>query len=275
MIIPINKSLSLIQFLSKELQKFNLIPVIGAEIEFYLFPLDNNLSTDLWQELALDIKREKGENQFEVVTKPDKDILKQVQTIENIRKNIAQQAANFNLKTSFEAKPFVNQPGNALHINLHLENDIGENLYIKENNQDSSILLNSIGGLCDSMQENMLLFAPYEQAYQRYINFSPDSPNKICWGGNNRSVAIRVPNNTSKNARLEHRVPCADSCAFDVIVAILFGLLIGIENNMQPEKKIFGNAFLEQYDAPKITNNYIKAWKDFQNSRLNRLYMIL
>ena len=172
---------------------------------------------------------------------------------------------------SFSAKPFVDQPGNALHVHLHLENSLGDNLYIKKDDQEAEILLHSIGGLCATMEQNMLIFAPYEEAYLRYRGDSIESPSKICWGGNNRSAAIRMPLDEKYNRRLEHRVACADSSSLEVINAILFGVLKGIKEKIIPSEKIYGNAFLEQYDYPLLPQNLAEAKEKWNVLNINSI----
>ena len=174
-------------------------------------------------------------------------------------------------KVDFTAKPYPNQPGSALHVHLHLENLNGDNLYMNHETQESELLLHSIGGLCSTMPDNMLLFAPYKQAYLRYKGNCLQSPSKICWGGNNRSVAIRIPLSNKLNRRLEHRVSCANSSLKEVIIAILFGVINGIEAKINPPEKIYGNAFLEQYDFPLLPQNYREAKNNFAKSKLKNI----
>lgn len=249
-------------FLKQLLQRFenlNLYPVIGAEIEFYLISKTGQL-----QELDLEIEAEKGEGQFEVRTVHSGDIFQQIETINDLKQKIEKQALKQNMIADFGAKPFTDQPGSGLHIHLHLENEKGENLYIKKNDQETEILLHSIGGLCATMEENMLIFAPYEEAYLRYRGDSLESPCKICWGGNNRSAAIRMPLDQKFNRRLEHRVACSDSSPIEVICAILHGVFKGIKERIAPPEKLYGNAFLEQYNYPIITQSLEVAKKNFK-----------
>ena len=88
------------------------------------------------------------------------------------------------------------------------------------------------------------------------------------WGGNNRSAAIRIPLSAKENHRLEHRVACADSCPIEVIAAILYGVLRGIEYQVTPPEKVYGNAFLEQYEFPKLLQNLAIARETFYKSGL-------
>lgn len=237
--------------LLEEFKALDLYPIIGAELEFYLTSDSGHV-----EELAIDIaiEKEKGKNQFEVKTAYSGDILNQIEKIENLKETIIKQAKAQNMIANFSAKPFLDQPGSALHVHLHLENRAKENLFM---NQD--ILSYAIGGLCATMQENMLIFAPYEQAYLRYTGNSLDSPCKICWGFNNRSAAIRIPLSEKENVRLEHRVACSDASVEQVICAIFSGVLQGIKEKIEPPEKLYGNAFLEQYNYEQLAQNIKEA----------------
>ncbi len=269
MILLKETSIKLLKLLITELEKLGLFPVIGAEIEFYLKSPNNMPLNNVWQaeklEIDINIESEKGPNQFEVRTIHSRDVLASAQEIVDLKEKISAQALKQNMVADFSAKPIIDSPGNALHIHLHLENDKGENLYIKQGDKDADIFLHSIGGLCANLHENMFLFAPYNEAYSRYLGKAVDVPSKICWGGNNRSAAIRIPLDQKYNRRLEHRVSCADACPFEVIGAILFGVLQGINKRITPPEKLFGNAFLEQYEFPLLPN-YEQAKEAFSKS---------
>lgn len=278
MIIPNKISKKLLELVLKKLEKLNLYPSIGAELEFYLAPLDNKLTYDGWQAHKLDldimVEEEKGNNQFEVRVFHSKNILACAEEIIALKEKICLQALKQNMVANFSAKPILHMPGNALHIHLHLENNKGENLYIKQQDNESETFLHSIGGLCDGMKDYMLLFAPYKEAYLRYIGGALESPSKICWGGNNRSCAIRIPLDQKFNRRIEHRVSCSDACPFEVISAILFSALKGIEKQITPADKLYGNAFLEQYNFPLLPT-YSEAENYFNNSEMAKLAKLL
>ncbi|MCT4635891.1 MAG: glutamine synthetase [Rickettsiales bacterium] len=259
MIISKDDSTQLLNKLLEQFKQLDMVPVIGAEIEFYLSPPNIDKL-----DLAIPIEKEKGENQFEVKTDYSSDIFGQVQKILDLREKITEQALKHGMEVDFSAKPFLDQPGSALHIHLHLENSMGDNLFIKNNNKETKLMLHSIAGLCSSMAEHMLIFAPYENAYLRYKGDSVESPSKICWGGNNRSAAIRIPLSEKNNRRIEHRVACGDASPLDVVCAIFYGVLKGIREESIPSEKLHGNAFLEQYDYPVFPQDYAVAKKNFK-----------
>ena len=275
MIFSKDTSIKLLNNLLTELEQIGLFPVIGYELEFYLTAPDHNFQNNSWQapklEVDINIDKEDGINQFEFRTVHSKDILYSINNLINLKNKIILQAEKQNLLANFSAKPIDNQPGNAMHVHLHLENVEGENLYKRKNTEEESdIFLYSIAGLCSTMKENMLLFAPNKQSYLRYLGDSLQSPSKICWGGNNRSAAIRIPINQNFNRRLEHRVASSDSCPFEVVIAILFGIIKGIKERETPSKKLHGNAFLEQYDYPMLPKNITEAQEFFSNNALKK-----
>jgi len=114
----------------------------------------------------------------------------------------------------------------------------------------------------------MVYFAPNADSYKRFTavyhaeNETYDNaPTKICWGGNNRTVAIRVPESTAdpQNRHIEHRVPGVDADPFAVIAAILAGAHYGIVNSINPGEKIYGNAYEPQYKLLKLPGSLEEA----------------
>lgn len=271
MIISKEISIKLIEHITSSFNKKGLIPLIGAELEFYLFPFDNKQDSLSWQadklNLPIEIEQEKGKNQYEIQTLPLSNPLETAQEIELWKAKIKAQAISQDMRADFSAKPKINQPGNALHIHFNFIDNSGNNLYAKNKNNESSLLLYSLGGLCQNMAENIILCAPYPEAYQRYLTNDIQSPSKICWGGNNRSAAIRIPLSENCNRRFEYRIACADACPFSVIALIFYGILDGIENKILPPEKLHGNAFLDQYQYPYLPN-FEEASELFEKSRL-------
>ncbi len=272
-----NSFIKLIESLISEFNSLNIYPVLGAELEFFLTPLDNKANSNLWQaqklNIDLNIDHEKGQNQFEVRTLPTRDVFKLIDEITQLKIQIKTQAQKQGMEAVFLAKPFDNEPGSALHVHIHLENMNQDNLFCHEN-KESTLFFYAIGGLCKFMPQSMIFFAPYEQAYLRYKTKSLESPSKICWGKNNRSAAIRVPRHEKFNLRIEHRVSCADSNPEQVLASILFAIMSGIRHQTLPLDPVYGNAFLEQYDYPLLPT-YEEAIQSFQDGELKKFLCIV
>ena len=139
--------------------------------------------------------------------------------------------------------------GNSLHIHISLLDKEGKNIFVKNGEEESKFMKYAIGGLLEKMPEYMQVFAPYENCYER-LKKGKDAPSTVSWGGNNRTVALRLPAATTEpeNRRIEHRVAAADSDPYSVISAILEGISYGISNRILPKsEKIYGDASLKMY----------------------------
>jgi glutamine synthetase len=268
MLIAKDIAIKLIHKFMGEFIAQGLHPKIGAEIEFYLLPNDSNKTIACLQEF--DLHKERGEGQFELKTNPSYSIILALEEIVNLRRIISQKAILSGLETCFKAKPFANQPGSALQISLSLHNYKGENLLLKTNKKESAIMLHAIGGLCHDMAENIILCNNSEDDFKRYQAQEPETPCKICWGSNNRSAAIRIPDSKGNDRRIEYRIAAANACPYNVLLVILSGALYGIKNKISPPNKLYGNAFLEQYEFDLLPN-YHQAKLKFLGSRLKFL----
>lgn len=227
----------MIQDIVAQFNAIDLSSVLGVELEFYLEQVKNlQLIIHKCQRecsLFATITEEKGKNQFEVQTKPTSDIAELILEMNSI-KNII-----INSGGDFSAKPFLNQPGNALHIHINLLDQAGRNLFM-----DKEYLLYSISGLCAAMKSSMVVFAPQVECYQRFQYPDSNTPTTISWGYNNRTTALRVIEN-----RIEHRVPCANSNIEAVIAEILIATYCGLKAKNNPMGSIYGIASDNNYNA--------------------------
>ena len=82
----------------------------------------------------------------------------------------------------------------AASIKIHINN-----LLAKDQQKP---LLNAVAGCLQLMPQSMLFFASNRNAFRRLElgNATTVSP---CWGSENRSVAVRIPQSDEKNLRLE------------------------------------------------------------------------
>lgn len=235
------------QDLISQFHELGLIPVIGCELEFYISESKNIelLNNILGENIKL--LKEVGLNQFELVFKPSNDIVTLLEMIEVTKSKIEVWAQEEGLNVSFSAKPFANEPGSAFHIHLNMVDVEGKNAFNKKCcHQESDYLLYSVGGLLQSLENYMHIFAPNENSYERF-RASMTSPSTISWGNNNRTTAIRIPPSTLSPRRIEHRVSGADVDVFAAVYAVLEGAYNGICNKISPPPQIYGNAFDEHY----------------------------
>ncbi|WP_417772294.1 glutamine synthetase family protein [Stappia sp.] len=191
---------------------------------------------------------EAAPGQFELNLHYRRDPLRAADDAVLLRRLVAGVARKHNLKASFMAKPFVEWPGSGMHVHVSLEDGNG-NIF-----SDAALgeirLGHAIKGLLDSMQAAHLLFVSTFNGFRR---MQPGSyaPTSICWGHDNRSVALRVPAGTPGSERIEHRIAGADANPYLVLTGVLSGMLQGILGKEAPPPPVEGNAY--EKTAPHLT----------------------
>lgn len=234
------------QITSKLLKDFDLIPIVGAEIEFYT-------KDQTPPEVEYLVKSEKGNGQFEIDIFPQANIFK---TIEEIwrAKQILASSENIIL----HPKPKIEDYGSAMHFHINFFNSKGENFFDNQQN-----LEHAAKSLCHFILQHFLIFVPHESHYPRF-NKDFMAPTHVCFGGNNRSVAIRIPD--AKPRRLEHRISSPMTDEYLAICAILEAIYCGLKdvNSIKNYDKIFGNAYDSQYELISLPTSIEEAIKLFK-----------
>lgn len=261
------------------LQGTLLFPMVATELEFYyegesVEALFSEVSAVAAQKgLATPLfKQEESEGQFEVVMPPE-EAPKAAESLAML-KNILQEVAEKQDSTvDFSAKPYKERAGSGLHLHLHLENSKRENVFCEgEEGEDNPLLLYAIAGLLEFMPASMQYFAPFSHSYKRFTSF-PHTPSVISWGGNNRTVALRLPTTTfqSWKRRIEHRVPASDADPYIVIACIVASVNYGVLKACLPASpKIYGNASDAQYALPLLPMS-LKEAKSQKNDILRAM----
>jgi glutamine synthetase len=238
-----------------------VIPIVATEIEFTLFGSAERDLEAFWDEVRArsaqlgiaiaNLEKERGREQHEVSLKHSRDVAKIISDTEQLKKIITECAGAYDMQASFAAKPVADDPGNGLHIHVHLEDENGKNLYWKKDDAMSDALAHSIAGLLTTLPENLPVFVPNEESKKRFVAGS-NAPTTISWGANNRTCAIRLPDKPAENKHIEHRVSGADADVGAVVAAILSGIEFGIEHKLIPSPQVYGDASLPMYGLPKL-----------------------
>ncbi|MBS0236387.1 MAG: hypothetical protein JSS50_03495 [Proteobacteria bacterium] len=241
----------------------------GAEIEFYLRHTSDGeapnvdeaerFTLKVQESAGILVEKEKGLGQYELVLPPATSAVVYSEYIARCKMLACDVAASQGLITSFAPKPYQEDHGSGLHIHLNFcdKND-GRNLYSTGQYAENRHLMVSIYGILAKLEaEHDMLISAKDKP--RLLATDRESvrniPAGLCWGGNNRTTAIRIPDNLPIRRRLELRVPSADSCPYSVL---LF-MLDGIDSGLRAEHalishalkyrypRIYGNAFEQQY----------------------------
>ena len=86
-----------------------------------------------------------------------------------------------------------------------------------------------------------LFFAPQINSYKRFADGS-FAPTAVAWGEDNRTCAIRAVGH-GRSLRFENRLPGADVNPYLALAAMIAGGLRGIDEEMQLEPPLEGNAY--------------------------------
>ena len=196
-----------------------------------------------WAGLPIDtLVKEAGPGQYEVNLNHRADALRAADDVVLLKRIIRECARKHGFVATFMAKPFIDQPGNGLHVHTSMLNGAGENIF--SGDEGTTRQHHAVAGLLKSMQDMTLAFINTRNGFRR---LAPGSyaPTRSNWGANNRSVAVRLPAAPDNAKRVEHRVSGADANPYLVLAAILQGMAEGLDAALLPPAELVGNAYDE------------------------------
>ena len=171
------------------------------------------------------------------------------------------------LIASFMAKWNAALPGCSGHIHQSLWDDEGKkNLFYDEQapHQMSTLMQHYLAGQLMLLPLLLPMMAPTINSYKRLLG-GDWAPSNASWGIENRTAAFRIINHSSKNIRIEARVPGSDANPYLAMAALLASGLYGIAHQIPLDQEaVKGNAYALT-DKPLPSNLY-EAIRAFQNS---------
>lgn len=176
-------------------------------------------------------------------------------------------ARKHDFAASFMAKPYMEYSGNGFHVHFSLLDENGDNIFDNGGPEGTDVLRHAIGGLMATMADSMLAFAPNLNSYRRFQK-GAHAPTYASWGYENRTVALRVPESPNVARRIEHRVSGADANPYLVLASILSGALYGIENKIEPNAPVEGDAYSVFDEARALPNTWDGAITAMESSQL-------
>ncbi len=148
------------------------------------------------------------------------------------------------LMATFMAKWSKDWPGQSGHIHVSLRDAAGKPVFHDpaQPHGMSDVLRWFVGGQQRLMPELLAMIAPTVNSYTRLI---PGfwAPTDSTWSVDNRTCALRVIGGSAKSQRVEFRVAAADANPYVILAAALGSGLWGIENRIEPEPMVKGNAY--------------------------------
>ncbi len=277
-----------------------LTPVVAVELEFFLIddsgktlqvPLSprsgkrrkaaetmsiraldafDTFFTDLYDACeAMDIPAdtaisETGLGQFEINMMHQEDALRAADDAWLFKLLVKGLARRHGFAASFMAKPYPEYSGSGLHTHFSLLDENGDNVFDNGGPEGTETLRHAVAGCLAAMHDSTLVFAPHANSYDRLVPGS-HAPTAICWGYENRTVAIRVPSGSHAARRIEHRVAGGDVNPYLMLAAILGAALLGIEDRLEAPEPVAGNAYAME-GLEQLPDTWAEAIEAFEAS---------
>lgn len=164
---------------------------------------------------------------------------------------------------TFMAKWSNAVPGQSGHLHLSLRGVDGAPAFHEAGRPDnmSDAMRWFVGGQQALMPEFLAMVASTVNSYSRLI---PGfwAPTDATWGVENRTCALRVIPGSPASQRVEYRVAAADINPYLAMAAALGSGLWGIENRIEPDAPIIGNAYDRTYAPERALPRSLSAAAD-------------
>ena len=146
---------------------------------------------------------------------------------------------------TFMAKWSRDVPGQSGHLHSSLlDAKTGESVFFDADARHhmSDLMRWYVGGQQALMPDLLAMVAPTVNSYTRLI---PGywAPTSATWGYENRTCALRVIGGSASSQRVEYRIAAADINPYTALAASIGSGLWGIEQKIEPDAPIEGNAY--------------------------------
>lgn len=264
--------------------QFGFVAAFGFELEWYVIPAEREGEIDALHKVVLAqasrlklgipaIVPEKGRGQYEAAFNPRQDPFALIEAVHLFKRILRDAADGFGLMVTFAAKPFQEDYGSALQSHISLTNLEGVRQFEKKGENLSPPLSAALGGLLETLDEAMLIAAPYPASYTRFTA-GKDAPLTRSWGGNNRTVALRLPLKNGPFTQIEYRIAGADADPTALVAVMLAGVLHGLTTNPDPGPQMHGVAYDPQYKMPRLPDCYAAAKLAADNGVILRKWLV-
>jgi glutamine synthetase len=163
------------------------------------------------------------------------------------------------MTATFMPKPFSTVTGNGMHMHQSLWTLDGEPLFADDSDSRglglSKTAYHYLGGLMEHGRAAAALTCPTVNSYKRIGVGKPASgstwaPAYVAYGGNNRTVMMRIP----EGGRIEHRGVDGSANPYLAAVALLASGLDGIERSLDPGEPVTDDLFVLRAEEVRRRN---------------------
>lgn len=188
-----------------------------------------------------------------------------------IYKNGAKEIAHLQGKAiTFMAKWNSEMAGNSCHVHTSLwDTKTGKSAFYDPSGPDemSATFRHFLAGQLAAANEMTYFLAPYINSYKRFQSGS-FAPTKAVWARDNRTAGFRTVG-SGQSYRVECRIPGGDANPYLAFSALIAAGLHGIENKMELEPELKGNAY-EDPNARDVPHTLRDALVELENSKILR-----
>ncbi len=187
------------------------------------------------------IHHEAGKGQYEIEPLPY-NTLKAADDFIFIKEIIKKVAREHGMVATFMPKPVEEDAGNGMHVHISLLKD-GKPLFTPgELNEQAK---GFVGGLLEHAKALSAICCPTINSYKRLVP-GYEAPVYICWGGENRSVLVRIPaygNKEEKKGRIEYRAGDASVNIYFMLNSLIRAGMHGIDKGLDPGDEVTEDLF--------------------------------
>ncbi|MFO7792877.1 MAG: glutamine synthetase family protein [Candidatus Saliniplasma sp.] len=214
------------------------------------------------------IHHEAGAGQFEIEPMPYDSTLKAADDFVFVKDLVKREAEKYGAIATFMPKPVMADAGNGMHVHLSLMKD-GEYLFSPDElNEEAK---GFIGGVLDHAKALSAVCCPTVNSYKRLIP-GYEAPVYISWGGENRSVLVRIPaygNEEESKGRVEFRAGDASTNIYLMLNSLIKAGIDGMEKGLDPGKEVRDDLF--KLDEDKIRERGIELLPESLDEALDEL----
>ena len=200
------------------------------------------------------ITQEGGAGQLEINLRHGNPV-KLADEVFYFKRLIREAALRHNCFATFMAKPIADEPGSAMHIHHSvLDLETGRNIFSGPQGGETDAFFFFIAGMQKHLPDALAVLAPYVNSYRRFVrDFA--APINLQWGRDNRTTGIRVPLSGPESRRVENRIAGMDCNPYLGIAASLACGLLGLREELRPDRQYKGDAYAGAGDIPRDIGN--------------------
>ncbi len=214
------------------------------------------------------IHHEVGRGQYEIEPLPYDDPLKAADDFVIIKDIVKRTAEENGFFATFMPKPMEDDPGNGMHVHISVLKD-GKFIFTPAELNDKA--KGFVGGILQHARALTAVCCPTVNSYKRLVP-GYEAPVYISWGGENRSVLVRIPaygSDESEHGRIEFRAMDASGNFYLMLNSLITVGMKGLNEGLNPGEEVKEDLF--ELDVTEISKRGIR----FLPSTLNEALLCL